>query len=146
MAAVVIVTKIVPTIVSGRIAFLEYKDIEVQDEKIKNKKYQAEHDIDIIIKKPDEKLNEKLLKDLNDENNNDTLDLHLQRFLLMIMAKCLDININIYDSEKNHEFFIVNQEEKHNEINLFHDYLRLELIVSLKLHYFFFRNKEFWIF
>jgi hypothetical protein len=54
--------EIVPTIISGRLAFLELRDIEYQDEKIdeRNSKsgFLKEHNIDIVLTKPEDKLNE----------------------------------------------------------------------------------------
>jgi hypothetical protein len=54
--------EIVPTIVSGRLTYIEVSDIEYQEERIeeKNAKIGAlkEHNIDIVLVKPEEKLNE----------------------------------------------------------------------------------------
>jgi hypothetical protein len=52
----------VPVIVSGRLAYLETKDIQYEEEKIEQQSNKLgepkEHDIDIIITKPEDKLNE----------------------------------------------------------------------------------------
>lgn len=51
---------IVPTVISGRVAYLELTDIEYQEEKLEESKTGElrEHNIDIVLKKPEEKLNE----------------------------------------------------------------------------------------
>lgn len=53
---------IVPTIISGRLAYLELSDIEFLDDSIDDQKSKigsiAEHDVDVILKRPEEKLNE----------------------------------------------------------------------------------------
>lgn len=54
--------EIVPLIVSGRIAYIELRDIDYQDDEVieSNQKngIVREHNVDIILKKPEEKLNE----------------------------------------------------------------------------------------